>query len=69
MSLGTPVAAYPVDGPLDVIDEYTGCVNENLHKAIMVCLEMDRNLVKQRSSMWTWEQCWTIFRDNLVNII
>ena len=69
MSLGTPVAAYPVDGPLDVIDEYTGCMNNNLHKAIMACLEMDRNLVKQRSSMWTWEQCWTIFRDNLVNII
>lgn len=69
MSLGTPVAAYPVDGPLDVIDEYTGCMDKNLHKAIMACLEMDRNLVKQRSSMWTWEQCWTIFRDNLVNII
>jgi glycosyltransferase involved in cell wall biosynthesis len=68
MSLGTPVAAYPVDGPLDVIDEYTGCMDKNLHKAIMTCLEMDRNLVKQRSSMWTWEQCWTIFRDNLVSI-
>jgi glycosyltransferase involved in cell wall biosynthesis len=68
MSLGTPVAAYPVDGPLDVIDEYTGHMNENLHKAIMVCLQMDRKLVKQASSIWTWEQCWTIFRDNLVNI-
>jgi glycosyltransferase involved in cell wall biosynthesis len=68
MSLGTPVAAYPVDGPLDVIDEYTGCVDENLHKAIMACLEMDRNVVKQRSTMWTWEQCWNIFRDNLINI-
>ena len=69
MSLGTPVAAYPVDGPLDVIDEYTGHMNENLHKAIMICLQMDRKLVKQSSSIWTWEQCWTIFRNNLVNII
>ena len=69
MSLGTPVAAYPVDGPLDVIDEYTGYMHENLHKAIMVCLQMDRNLVKKASSIWTWEQCWTIFRDNLVEII
>ena len=68
MSLGTPVAAYPVDGPLDVIDEYTGCMDKNLHKAIMVCLEMDRDIVKQRSDMWTWEQCWTIFKDNLVDI-
>jgi glycosyltransferase involved in cell wall biosynthesis len=68
MSLGTPVAAYPVDGPLDVIDEYTGYMHENLHKAIMVCLQMDRKLVKQASSIWTWEQCWTIFRNNLVNI-
>lgn len=69
MSLGTPVAAYPVDGPLDVIDEYTGYMHENLHKAIMVCLQMDRKLVKQASSIWTWEQCWNIFRDNLVDII
>lgn len=68
MSLGTPVAAYPVDGPLDVIDEYTGYMHENLHKAIMVCLQMDRKLVKQASSIWTWEQCWTIFRDNLIKM-
>ena len=69
MSLGTPVAAYPVDGPLDVIDEFTGHMDNNLHKAIMVCLEMDRKLVKQASTVWTWEKCWTIFKNNLVNII
>jgi glycosyltransferase involved in cell wall biosynthesis len=69
MSLGTPVAAYPVHGPLDVIDEFTGHMDNNLHKAIMVCLEMDRKLVKQASSIWTWEQCWSIFKNNLVEII
>ena len=68
ISIGTPVAAYPVDGPLDIIDKYTGCMDNNLHKAIMVCLEMDRNLVKQASSIWTWEKCWKIFKTNLVEI-
>jgi len=69
MSLGTPVAAYPVDGPLDVIDNLTGCMDENLDKAIMGCLLLDRKKVKKASSIWTWEQCWKIFKDNLISII
>jgi glycosyltransferase involved in cell wall biosynthesis len=67
MSLGTPVAAFPVDGPQDVIDENTGYMDENLHTAIMKCLLLDRNSVKDSSSIWTWEQCWKIFRDNLIS--
>ena len=66
MSLGTPVAAFPVDGPLDVIEKETGVMDDNLHKAIMECLKLDRKKVKQASRKWTWEGCWKIFRNNLI---
>lgn len=68
MSLGTPVAAFPVDGPLDVIEKDTGVMNDNLHLAIMECLKLDRKKVKKASEKWTWEECWNIFKSNLVEI-
>lgn len=68
MSLGTPVAAYPVDGPLDIIDKDTGVMDNNLHKAIMGCLLLDREKVRSVSEKWTWEECWNIFKDNLVSL-
>jgi glycosyltransferase involved in cell wall biosynthesis len=68
MSLGTPVAAYPVDGPLDVISKYSGHMDNNLHKAILECLKLDRNKVEEASKKWTWEECWKIFKNNLVEI-
>jgi glycosyltransferase involved in cell wall biosynthesis len=67
MACGTPVAAYPVQGPLDVIDQgTTGYMEHDLRVAVDQCLGMDRNLVAQGSQRWTWERAWEIFRDNLV---
>ena len=67
MACGTPVAAYPVQGPLDVIDEgVTGCMNTDLKQAVKDALMLDRNLVWQGSQRWSWERAWEIFRDNLV---
>jgi len=67
MACGTPVAAYPVQGPEDVIDQgITGYMVPNLRTAVDQCLLMDRNLVAQGSQRWTWERAWEIFRDNLV---
>lgn len=67
MACGTPVAAYPVQGPLDVIDQnVTGHMNENLELAVIRALEIDRDVVIKESEKWTWENAWEIFRDNLV---
>lgn len=69
MSLGTPVAAYPVRGPLDVVEEgVNGYLNKDLYQAIKQCLELDRDTVKTSSEKWTWENCWKIFHQNLVDI-
>jgi glycosyltransferase involved in cell wall biosynthesis len=68
MACGTPVAAYPVQGPLDVIDEgVTGCMNDELKQAVKDALMLSRGLVYQGSQRWTWERAWEIFRDNLVD--
>lgn len=70
MACGTPVAAYPVQGPKDVVDEgVTGCMNEDLKQAVTDALALDRKGVEAGSQRWTWERAWTIFRNNLVNII
>jgi glycosyltransferase involved in cell wall biosynthesis len=67
MACGTPVAAYPVPGPKDVIDQgTTGYMEHDLRVAVDQCLVMDRNLVAQGSQRWTWQRAWEIFRDNLV---
>jgi glycosyltransferase involved in cell wall biosynthesis len=68
MSLGTPVAAYPVRGPLDVIEqEVTGIMDNNLYLAVKAALELDRTRVQTASQKWTWDECWRIFRENLID--
>jgi glycosyltransferase involved in cell wall biosynthesis len=67
MACGTPVAAYPCQGPQDVVDEgTTGYMNNDLHAAIKNCLKLNRNNVYTGSKRWSWEQAWTIFKNNLV---
>jgi glycosyltransferase involved in cell wall biosynthesis len=67
MACGTPVAAYPVQGPEDVIDEgVTGCMNDDLKQAVTDCLFLNRQQVWSGSQRWSWQHAWEIFRDNLV---
>jgi glycosyltransferase involved in cell wall biosynthesis len=67
MACGTPVAAYPCQGPEDVIDEgITGCMNEDLKQAVKDALKLDRTHVWQGSERWTWDHAWQIFRDSLI---
>ena len=66
MACGTPVAAFPCDGPLDVIDQAeTGFMNENLKHAVDACLQLDRKRVLEGSQRWTWDNAWKIFKENL----
>ena len=67
MACGTPVAAYPCQGPEDVIDEgITGCMNNELKQAVSDALMLNRQKVWEGSSRWSWDKAWEIFRDNLV---
>ena len=67
MACGTPVAAFPCDGPLDVIDQAeTGFMNENLSDAIDGCLQLNRDRVIKSSQKWSWDNAWHTFKDNLI---
>lgn len=63
LSQGTPVAAYPVTGPLDIITPgVTGVLDQDLASAIRACKTLER----RPDLTWTWQACWEIFRLNLV---
>lgn len=67
MFCGTPVAAYPVQGPKDVIDNrYTGFTDENIEVAIEKCLTLSRKKcsIIARDS-WSWEESYKTFVGNL----
>lgn len=69
MACGTPVAAYPVQGPIDVIDDgITGVMDNDLTTAVNKALDLDREQVYTASNKWSWENAWEIFRDNLVEM-
>ena len=48
MACGTPVAAYPVTGPIDVIrDPAVGALSEDLRAAALAALALDRGAVQR----------------------
>ena len=56
MACGTPVAAYPVTGPIDVVDQgKTGWLNEDLFQAVENAIKLDRKNVCEYSQKWTWQ--------------
>jgi glycosyltransferase involved in cell wall biosynthesis len=67
MACGTPVAAYPCQGPEDVVEQgVTGFLEEDLATAVHRCLGLSRDRVLEGSQRWTWDRAWQIFKDNLV---
>lgn len=67
MACGTPVAAYPADGPLDVIDSgITGYMDDDLKIAVDKCLGLNRDIVEEGSQRWSWSNAWQIFKQHLV---
>jgi glycosyltransferase involved in cell wall biosynthesis len=68
MACGTPVAAYPVQGPEDVVESgVTGYLEEDLATAVDRCIGLNRSTVLAGSQQWSWQRAWEIFRDNLVD--
>ena len=48
MACGTPVAAYPVTGPVDVVEHgATGCLDEDLQRAAEQALWLDRTTCRR----------------------
>lgn len=55
MACGTPVAAYPVAGPLDVVGASRGGVlNEDLRQAALQALHLPRQAALDRAASFDW---------------
>jgi glycosyltransferase involved in cell wall biosynthesis len=66
ISCGVPVAAFPVHGPIDIIEEgKTGSLNNSLEIAINNALILNRETILECSKCWTWENCTRIFLEGL----
>ena len=67
MATGTPVAGYPVSGPIDIIPgSGAGAVDENLAKATLACLDIDRAKPAKHAQNYTWENVSQTFISYLV---
>ena len=66
MASGTPVAAYPVQGPLDVIaDSGAGVLDEDLQKAALAAITISREKCRTYAKNFTWEKSADIFLEYL----
>lgn len=55
MACGTPVAAYPVPGPLDVVgDSDGGVLNDDLRCAALRALDLPRQRARARALQFDW---------------
>jgi glycosyltransferase involved in cell wall biosynthesis len=55
LACGTPVAAYPVAGPVDVLDERSGAMAERLEEAIAAALRSGREGCLTRAREFSWQ--------------
>ena len=67
MACGTPVAAFPVRGPIDVVkDPAAGVLDNDLRAAALAALALDCSQVRWYAERFTWEHCSRQFLSNLV---
>ena len=68
LACGTPVAAYPVTGPVDVLTPDTGAMNDDLTTAIGEALTLDPAKCAEYGRSFTWEASARQFLSALVPI-
>ena len=73
MACGTPVAAYPVDGPLQVLGADQagvagGVLHEDLGHAVAHALQVPRDEARKRAQHFDWAQTAQSFAAHLVNV-
>lgn len=68
LACGTPVAAYPVTGPIDVLNDTVGAMADDLDSAIAEALTRDPAACAAYGAGFTWEASAAQFLDALVPI-
>jgi len=66
LASGIPVAAFPVPGPLDVIDDgNVGALDEDLRRAALKALDLPRARCREHALRFSWSACARQFLDQL----
>ncbi len=66
LACGTPVAAFPVTGPLDVIaNSGAGALDEDLQKACMRALSVSRETARAHALKFSWAEAARQFAEHL----
>jgi len=68
LACGTPVAAYPVPGPIDVLTPAVGAMDEDLDAAIAAALTRDRATCAAYGAGFTWRASAAQFLDALAPV-
>jgi len=68
MACGTPVAAYPVDGPLEVLRGKGGVLHEDLAYASLEALKVPRSEARAQALTFSWDESTRLFEQHLVLI-
>ncbi len=68
LASGVPVAAYPVTGPADIIEDGSGAgsINADLKLACLAALQCSRGAALMLSRNFTWEEASRQFLDNVL---
>lgn len=66
MACGVPVAAFPVPGPMDIVENgVTGILSEDLHTAAIQAVNLSRAACVTAAVRYTWEASARQFLSNL----
>ncbi|MBA4089541.1 glycosyltransferase family 4 protein [Sphingomonas sp. VDB2] len=65
LACGTPVAAYPVTGPIDIVTADSGALSEDLGQAIAAALSCDRAACAAYGQSFSWERSAREFLEGL----
>src|SRR6266404_1542169 len=69
MACGVPVAAYPVTGPIDVVEDgVTGALDADLAVAAVRALSIDPRACRKVALQSGWDVCTREFESNLVAV-
>ena len=65
LACGTPVAAFPVAGPIDIVTERTGALSDNLERAIAAAVFCSAKDCAEYGRTFSWEAATGQFLDGL----
>ncbi len=68
LACGTPVAAFPVAGPLDIVTDKVGALSEDLNRSIDAALYCERAECAAYGATYSWESATRQFLAGLVEL-